>query len=280
MGRTARVDVDNGRYHVMNSGVNRQVVFFSDADRVEFGRLLGVIWERFEVRTLAYCLMDNHYHLVLHCPAGGLSDAMQLLGAVFTRHANDRIGRDGPLFRGRFHSIPVMSDAQLMASVRYVHRNALDVGGVTDVSSYRWSSHRTYLGHRQVPPFLDSAQVLEIFGGTSLEFDKFVRVDLRGALVLPASEALRPILAMAVDQSFGLDTPGPNVVRTMIILLLDIVCDRDRERLERLLDFPNPEAQDRAERRARQRRCDDPRLGSALGRAIGLFGGHTVPDTV
>jgi REP element-mobilizing transposase RayT len=57
MGRIARVDIDDGRYHVMNRGVNRQVVFFCDADRVEFGRLLGVIWERFEVRTLAYpCL--------------------------------------------------------------------------------------------------------------------------------------------------------------------------------------------------------------------------------
>ena len=199
MGRATRVDIDNGRFHVMNRGVNREAVFFSDADRVEFGRLLGVIWERFEVRTLAYCLMDNHYHLVLHCPAGGL---------------------------------------------------------------------------------LDSAQVLEIFGGNSLEFDQFVRDGLRRALVLPASEALRPILTMAVDQSFGPDTPGPNVVRTMIILLLDTVCERDRERLERLLDFPNPEAQDRAERRARQRRCEDPRLGSALGRAIGLFGGHAVPGTV
>jgi hypothetical protein len=101
-----------------------------------------------------------------------------------------------------------------------------------------------------------------------------------GRLVLPAAEALRPILAMAVVQSFGLNSPGPNVIRTMIILLLDIVCERNRERLERLLDFPSPEAQDRAERRARQRRCDDPRLGSALGRAIGLFGGHTVLDTV
>ena len=280
MGRIARVDIDDGRYHVMNRGVNRQVVFFCDADRVEFGRLLGLIWERFEVRTLAYCLMDNHYHLVLHCPAGGLSDAMQLLGAVFTRHANDRIGRDGPLFRGRFHSIPVLSDVQLVASVRYVHRNALDLRGVADVSSYRWSSHRTYLGHRQVPPFLDSAQVLEVFGGTSLEFDQFVRDDLQGAPVLPASGALRPILAMAADHAFELDAPGPNVIRTLIILLLDIVCDRDRGRLERLLGFPNLEAQNRAQRRARQRRCDDPRLGSALGRALRLFGGHTVPDTV
>jgi hypothetical protein len=219
---------------------------------------------------------------------------MQLLGSVFTRHANDRIGRDGPLFRGRFLSIPVVSDAQLMASVRSVHRNVLDVGGVTDVSSYRWCSHGTYLGHRQVPPSLDFAQVLEIYGGTSLKFDQFVRDDLLGReregereggreggrLVLPAAEALRPILAMAVVQSFGLNSPGPNVIRTMIILLLDIVCERNRERLERLLDFPSPEAQDRAERRARQRRCDDPRLGSALGRAIGLFGGHTVLDTV
>jgi putative transposase len=100
----ARIDRDDGRYHVMNRSVNRQVVFFSDA--------------------------------------------MQLLGAVCTRHANDRIGRDGPLFRGRFHSILIVSDAQLVASVRSVHRNALDLDGVADVLLYRWSSHRSYLGHR------------------------------------------------------------------------------------------------------------------------------------
>ena len=80
-------------------------MFFADEDRIEFGRVLGEIHERFGVETLAYCLVPNHYHLLLRCPDGGLSAAMQHLGSTFTRRMNDRAGRDGPLFRGRFHAI-------------------------------------------------------------------------------------------------------------------------------------------------------------------------------
>ena len=135
----------------MNRGAARQATFFGDEDRVEFGRLLGVGHERFDVSVHAYCLLDNHYHLVVNCPSGRLSEFMQYLGSVLTRHVNDRVDRDGPLYRGRFRSIPVTTDRQLLASVRYVHRNAVDVHGVDRVDAYRWSSHRTYLGCRPTP---------------------------------------------------------------------------------------------------------------------------------
>ena len=78
------------------------------------------------VATLAYCLMGNHVHLVLHAPDGALPEAMHHLTSVYSRHVNDRLARDGPLVRGRFHSIPVESDLQLLTVTRYVHRNPLD----------------------------------------------------------------------------------------------------------------------------------------------------------
>jgi REP element-mobilizing transposase RayT len=114
MGRQPRTDVEGGIHHVMNRGVDHQQIFFADADRVEFGRLLGEIHTKWGVETLAYCLMDNHYHLILHTPDGGLSEAMQYLGVVYTRHTNDRVGRDGPICRGRFASMLVTTDSYLL----------------------------------------------------------------------------------------------------------------------------------------------------------------------
>jgi REP element-mobilizing transposase RayT len=157
----------------MNRGVNHMDVFFDDADRIEFGARLSDIHQRFGVETHAYCLMGNHYHLLLHCPEGALSDSMQRLGSVYTRHVNDRLGRDGPIFRGRFHSRLVESDAHLLAACRYIHRNPLELPGVAVPDDYRWSSHRTYLGLRRRPPWMHIDVVLDLVGGEAA-FDQLV----------------------------------------------------------------------------------------------------------
>ena len=81
--------VQSGWHHVTNRGLDRRPVFRTTADRLDFGRLLASGHEQFGVGVLAYCLMDNHYHLVLDCPDGGLSPFMQHVGASFTRDANE-----------------------------------------------------------------------------------------------------------------------------------------------------------------------------------------------
>lgn len=133
MGRALRPDRPGGWYHVVNRGVDHQPIFFDDSDRVDFGRLLGVGHDRFGVEVHAYCLMTNHFHLLVHCPNGGLSDFMHDVTATFTRHVNDRLGRDGPLVRGRFRSFIVDSDAYVLCATRYIHRNPLDIADVHDI---------------------------------------------------------------------------------------------------------------------------------------------------
>lgn len=183
MPRPLRPDIEDGWVHVMNRGADRADVFFADDDRVQMGHRLAEMFQLFGVETHAYCLMDNHYHFLLHCPCGGLSPAMQRLGSIYTRHVNDRLGRDGALFRGRFHSRLITQDAHLIATARYIHRNALDLPGVDRVDGYRWSSHRTYLGYRTVPPWMQTHVVLSHFGGDSRAFDDFVNEESSVAAV-------------------------------------------------------------------------------------------------
>ena len=80
---------------------------------------------RFGIEIHAYCLMTNHFHLVVHCPIGGLSRAMQSVERRYTQSYNERYRRDGPLFRGRFHSVDITTNEQLARLTRYVHRNPL-----------------------------------------------------------------------------------------------------------------------------------------------------------
>jgi REP element-mobilizing transposase RayT len=89
----------------MNRGLDRQAVFRSDGDRQIFYDCLAAAMPRYGVQLHAYCLLDNHFHLLLCSESGRLSDAMRFLGGRFTQRINYREGRDGPLFRGRFTSV-------------------------------------------------------------------------------------------------------------------------------------------------------------------------------
>ncbi|TFH13706.1 MAG: transposase, partial [Acidimicrobiales bacterium] len=95
MPRPPRPDPLGGWHHVMNRGANRSSIFFDDNDRIEVGQRLCEINELFGIEVHAYCLMGNHFHFLLHCPHGGVSPAMQRFSSLFTRHVNDRHGRDG-----------------------------------------------------------------------------------------------------------------------------------------------------------------------------------------
>ena len=274
MGRAPRIDIDDGWYHVMNRGVDRQATFLCDADRIEFGRLLGVGHQRFGVDVHAYCLVPNHYHLLLHCPTAGLSAFMHQLGSVYTRHVNDRLGRDGPLFKGRFHSIPVTDDRQLLATARYIHRNALDVAGVTSVASYRWSSHRAYLGHRQPAPWLRTDTVLSQFGGDVAAFSEFVDTQTsehRPNTMSPTLDVLGAAIDLVLDELHGsLGTATQGVGRTVRILIADRLSGRAASDLFESMRFATPASRMAAVRRARRRAAADQNLVEVVNRVVDL----------
>ncbi len=271
--RRVRIDVDGGIHHVMNRGVNRERIFFADDDRIEFGRLLGEAHERFGVETLAYCLVPNHYHLLLRCPSGGLSAAMQHISSVYTRHTNDRVGRDGPLFRGRFHAIHVDDDVYLKWAFRYVHLNALDVSGVRAAMEYRWSSYRAYLGLRTAAPFMNTALMLDLFDHDPERIRAFTLGDDP-----PAPRQLRAFVqaAIAIDEIAHGSVVGAHMQRLertiLTLLAMTHPTPQVRRAAEADLDPISGAARRMALSRARQRLQDDPATARILGSLLTVFG--------
>jgi len=174
MARATRPDPVDGWHHVMSRGVNHAQIFTSEQDRLDFGRLLGELARRFGIEIHAYCLMGTHFHLLVHCPTGGLSSAMHLLLSSFARIVNDRTNRVGHLFGDRFCSRLVTDTRYLANIVRYIHQNPKDIVDVADIGDYRWSSHRTYLGYRRCPEWLHIETVLGWFESPEA-FDRFAR---------------------------------------------------------------------------------------------------------
>jgi len=156
MSRPLRIEYPGAVYHVTSRGDRREPIYRDDADRALYLRILGDAMARYAVRALAYCLMGNHYHLVLHTPAGGLSRFMRQLNGVYTQACNRRHGQVGHLFQGRYKAILVDRDAYLLALVRYVERNPVAAGLASEAAHWPWSSCRAHLGLCEAPPWLDT----------------------------------------------------------------------------------------------------------------------------
>jgi REP element-mobilizing transposase RayT len=119
--------------------------------------------ERFEWRLYAYCLMDNHYHLMVGTPKANLSKGMRQLNGIYTQRINRRHGRVGHVFQGRFKAIVVDKQAYLLELSRYVVLNPVRARMVKDPARYRWSSYRASAGLEDHPPFLDAPTLLAHF---------------------------------------------------------------------------------------------------------------------
>ncbi len=126
--------------------------------------MLSDISRLWGIEIYAYCLMDNHYHLLLQTPKGGLARAMRHLDGIYTQRFNRAHHRDGPLFRGRYKAILIDAEEYFLSVVRYIHQNPLQAGVVSDIDRYRWSSHRGYLYKSERPLWLNTHSVLSRFG--------------------------------------------------------------------------------------------------------------------
>lgn len=145
MARPLRIEYPDAWYHVMNRGRRGESIFADEQDYAMFTELLKETSEMWNIRVAAYCLMPNHYHMLVQTPEANISRSMRHLNGVYTQRYNSRHKCDGQLFRGRYKSILTDTDSYLLQAVRYIHRNPLEAGLTDKMDSYQWSSHRGYI---------------------------------------------------------------------------------------------------------------------------------------
>ncbi len=148
-------------YHVISRGTGRQLIYETDDDRRVFLHLLRQTIEEAEIELYAWCLMGNHFHLLIHGEMERIATCMRRLCSSYARWFNGRAGRVGHLFQERFKSEPIDTDAYLLAVIRYIHDNPAKAR-LDRTSEYRWSSYREYVGK---PTLCATEFVLDIFGG-------------------------------------------------------------------------------------------------------------------
>lgn len=143
MPRRPRIHLPGVPQHVMQRGVDRQPVFFCDADYLFFLALLDEYAAKRFVLIHSYCLMTNHFHLLVSSPTGeALSSLMQDIGRRYVQYINQTYQRTGGLWQGRYKSSHVQSEVYLLACMRYVELNPVRAGMVQAAGDYRWSSYR------------------------------------------------------------------------------------------------------------------------------------------
>jgi putative transposase len=163
MPRPLRINYPNAWYHVMNRGAGRQKIFKNDMHRMMFLNLLKECHQMYNVIICAYCLMDNHYHLLLSTPESNLPRAMRHLNGIYTQLFNRSLKKDGSLFRGRYKAKLIGEDCYQLIVSRYIHLNPLEANMVTNLKDYAWSSYRAYLGLESTPSWLHKNIILEQF---------------------------------------------------------------------------------------------------------------------
>ncbi len=153
----------------MNRGRRGEKIFSKKEDYGSFTDLLQELDEVFNIKIAAYCLMSNHYHLLVQTPDANLSRSMRHLNGVYTQRYNKRHGCDGSLFRGRYKSIVVESDSYALELIRYIHRNPLEAGLVDNLQKYQWSTHKSYLSNAKKWNWLHKDFILKLFSESKPE---------------------------------------------------------------------------------------------------------------
>ena len=175
MARQPRIDFPGAFHHVMNRGADHQDVFRTEADREIFLTLWKRAVSEFGIEIISFALMSNHYHAFVRSPDAQLSATLQFVGRAYTQIFNSRHGRDGALFRGRFHSVLIESETHLARVARYVELNPVSAGicSLDELAAYRWTSFQYSSGAIKTPDWLAGRHIQERFS-SPLAYRKFV----------------------------------------------------------------------------------------------------------
>ena len=166
MARPLRITYPGAFYHVTSRGNERKAVFKSNRDREKFLEYFESATQRYDAIIHAYCLMDNHYHLLLETPSGNLPQIMRHINGAYTTYFNVKRARSGHLFQGRYKAILVDKDEYAQELSRYIHLNPVRTKMVEAPEEYIWSSYNYYIGKEKPVEWLYTDFILGYFGKT------------------------------------------------------------------------------------------------------------------
>jgi len=199
MSRATRVEFDGACYHVMSRGVARMRTFMDDDDRRSFLEILAKLVEADAVEVHAFCLMPNHYHILLRTPHGELGRWMRHVNGDYVRRFNVRHQRVGHLWQGRYKAILVQHGEYLQECSRYIHLNPNRAKITRPAERYRWSSYRSYVGGRAVVPWVKTDLVLSGFGGERKRYRAYVEAGRGEKQVSPFERAVAGLVLGGED---------------------------------------------------------------------------------
>lgn len=178
MARPLRIEFSGALYHVTSRGDRQEDIFVTDCDRIAFLEILGQVADTYNWLIHAYCLMGNHYHLLIETPEANLAKGMRQLNGVYTQKSNRNNSRVGHVFQGRYKAIIVQKDAYLVELARYIVLNPVRAHMVRKAEHWQWSSYHDTAGLRDSPKWLQTDWLLAAFGRRLLparqRYQKFV----------------------------------------------------------------------------------------------------------
>ncbi len=163
MARPLRLEFPGALYHITSRGDRREDIYDDDDDRLLFYGVLNEVYERYNWRIHAYCLMSNHYHLLVETPDANLSMGMRHLNGVYTQRFNAKQHRVGHVFQGRYKAILVQKDSYLLELSRYIVLNPVRARMVRTAKDWRWSSYRATVGQDETPKWLYPDWLLSVY---------------------------------------------------------------------------------------------------------------------
>ena len=230
MARPLRLEFPGAIYHVTSRGNGGSDIYASDEDRMAFLNTLTLVVERFGWRCHSYCLMGNHYHLLIETPRANLSAGMRQLNGVYTQTYNRAHQRRGHVFQGRYKAVLVERDSHLLELCRYIARNPVAIGWVNEAGEWPWSSYRAIVGAIKSPSFLTTDWVLRQFAG-----DRAAACRAYASFVNKAEIDYQPWTQVVGGTLLG----SAAYLETLEPLLSDHKDSREIPAMQRLLDRPD-----------------------------------------
>ncbi len=174
MPRISRNSLENILCHHMVQGINKEDIFKTKEDKIKYLEILEKYYLKFEINIIAYCIMDNHAHLLMHTnTTQNISNFMRQVNSIYAMDYNRKKDRVGYVYRNRFKSVPIMTRDQMHKCIKYIHVNPVKAGIVSSEAKYNYSSYNDYLNQTG---FINNKILEFVFSSSKNYIEKFQKI--------------------------------------------------------------------------------------------------------